>query len=162
VLGQALLLRNSSPKMGQNCAMALSGSGLVLGYKTNLMKTIFSYTTLLLLVLTSSFTIDTQQKLNAGTQVSESFSYFRAHRQGKGVSLAWSLPSTQITEFVVERSYDGDYYEPLAFVPSTGTACRYSDTDVFPGIIYYRVVAVHASGGTTVSAVERVRIVQRG
>jgi len=124
------------------------------------MKTLISSLALFLLIVTSSFTIDAQQKLNE--QNAECFNYFRAHRQNKGVAMSWSVSTSNVVEFVVEKSYDDYYYEPSGSVPYTGgNSYKFVDNNVYPGYIYVRVTAVKSDGTTECSPVQRVRIVQR-
>ncbi|MES2881564.1 MAG: hypothetical protein V4676_05400 [Bacteroidota bacterium] len=126
------------------------------------MKTIISVLTLTALVLTSSFTATSQQEVNKQL-ANGSFSYFRAHRQGKaGIGLTWAITNQQASYFVVERSYDGDFFESACTINCTGVSVyKFHDTDVFPGVIHYRIVAVDKDGTTETSAVETIRIVQR-
>ena len=125
------------------------------------MKTLIAYVALTTLVLTSSFTIDAQQKINA--QSTQSFSYFRVHRMGKGVSLSWAVATPDAVQFVIEKSYDGDYFEPAGTVDHNGGASyKFHDTTVFPGTLYYRIRAVNTDASSECSSVQTVRIVQRG
>ena len=127
------------------------------------MKTLISYVALTVFVLASSFTIDVQENLNHKS-TENCFNYFRTHRQGKaGVGMTWAVSSSDIVEFVVERSYDfGEYYEPAASVPFNGASSyKFTDNGVFPGYITYRVTAVKTDGSTECSPVEQIRIVQR-
>jgi hypothetical protein len=126
------------------------------------MKTLLSYLALAALIITSSFTVNQQQQLNQ--QSDNCFNSFRAHRQGKaGVSLVWTVSSSDITQFVVERSYDGEFFDNVNPVDFNGSSSyKYNDKEIYPGVIYYRVVAVKSDGTTECSPVETVRIVQHG
>ncbi|HEU0110349.1 MAG TPA: hypothetical protein VFQ73_05700 [Flavisolibacter sp.] len=127
------------------------------------MKTLISYVALTVFVLASSFTIDVQENLNHKATTYNCFSYFKAHRQGKaGVGMNWSVASTDIVEFVIERSYDEEYFETAGTVGFNGaTSYKFTDNDVYPGYITYRITAVKADGTTECSPVEKIRIVQR-
>ena len=128
------------------------------------MKTLISYVALTVFVLASSFTIDVQQNLNQqSTQTTDGcFNYFRAHRQGKGTSMMWAVSAADVTGFIVERSYDGDFYEQAGTVDFNGaSAYKFSDKEVFPGMIYYRIRAVKTDASTECSVVETVHIVQK-
>lgn len=94
----------------------------------------------------------------------EMFGYFRAHRQGKGVTLNWGMSfNTQIAYFIIERSYDGEFFDPLAQVSVNGSKRQsWNDASVFPGYIHYRIVCVMNDATEIYSDVETVRIVQRG
>ena len=125
------------------------------------MKTLISYVAVAALILTSSFTMNVQQKLNEQATVS-GFNYLGAHRQTKTVVVTWSVNSTDVVTFAVLRSYDGDFYEPIGTVDFNGSASyKFKDLGVYPGRIYYRITAVHADGTTESSSDESVRIVQR-
>ena len=126
------------------------------------MKTIISVLTLTALVLTSSFTATSQQEVNKQL-ANGNFSYFRVHRQGKaGIGLTWAITTQQASYFVVERSYDGEFFEPAGTVNYTGVSVyKFQDTGVFPGFIHYRIVLVGSNAVTETSVVETVRIVQR-
>lgn len=128
------------------------------------MKTLLSYIAILALIFTSSFTVSQQHQLNQQEQSSSCFNSFRAHRQGKaGVSLSWTVSGSDITQFVVERSYDGEFFENVNIVNFDNSRnYKYHDTGVYSGMIYYRISAVKADGSTEYSPVEIVRIVQRG
>lgn len=96
------------------------------------------------------------------------FSVFRLHHQGRGVTATWSMTSlADVAGFTVERTYE-DATDPYAFWEQVGTVpCNaprsftYTDKDVFPGIISYRVVAWMNDGTTVVSDVAQIRIVSR-
>lgn len=127
------------------------------------MKTLISYFAIAALIVASSFTIDTQQKLNEHADQSNStFSFFRAHRQAKGVAMSWAVSTPDVVEFVVERSYDDYYFETAGTVSySTASTYKFKDEDVFPGYVSYRIMAVKSDGTTELSDIERVRIVKR-
>jgi hypothetical protein len=126
------------------------------------MKTLFSLLAFTALVLTSSFTVETQKEINAH-MVNGSFSFFRVHRQGKdGVALNWAVSNPNVARFIVERSYDGEFYDVVETKNANGASMyRTLDKEIYPGILYYRVTAVYANGATDASPVEVLRIVQR-
>ena len=127
------------------------------------MKTLITFAFILFVsvspaVATSSLSSSTIVKPPSG-----SFSFFRAHRQGPGISLSWAQGSSDVVEFVIERSYDGEFFDVIGGMECFGTRThKFSDNDVFPGIIYYRVTAVKVNGTTESSAIESVHIVRRG
>lgn len=101
--------------------------------------------------------------ISKSSQASD-FGYFRAHRQGRGVALAWSITSLDgVTGFAVERSYDNDYFE-VANTQATNNSLKHAwkDESVFPGYIYYRIVCMMSDGTVHYSEVRTVRIVQHG
>jgi hypothetical protein len=101
-----------------------------------------------------------EQVTNAG------FSFFRTHRQGKGVTATWGLTSsTGVVRFSVQKTYE-DPYDPYAewFEVATGEcngsrSYKCTDANVSPGSITYRVVATLDDGSTVESAISTVRIV---
>src|SRR5262245_53333141 len=68
------------------------------------------------------------------------FSYFRIHHQSKkNVVLNWGVTTAAgVSSFIVERSYDGEFYDPINQV-SCNNSVKFSwkDEGIFPGIIYY-------------------------
>lgn len=124
------------------------------------MKTItFSALLLLATISFSSF-----QETAPTTAVSKVFGIetFRIHRQGKEISLTWSA-SGSAAMFRVERSEDGDFFETIYATENNGARTyKYKDGSFFPGTIYYRIVCVNADGSEECSAVEVIKILQRG
>lgn len=110
-----------------------------------------------------------EENSNTGTTVKgqslqETFKYFRIHRQAKNVVLNWGLSSVQgVTGFIIERSYDGDFYDVINQLPST-TELKYTwkDLGVFPGVIYYRIGCIMPDGRVAYSQIETIRIVSHG
>jgi hypothetical protein len=127
------------------------------------MKSILSILALTALIVTSSFTIENQQQLNHQQSATSSFNYLRVHRQGKTISLTWSVNDPSILQFVVERSYDAEYFEEATTQNFNGASSyKFNDAGFFPGTIYYRITAVKSDGTTETSEIQSVRIVQRG
>ena len=126
------------------------------------MKTLISYVTLTVFVLASSFTIDVQENLNRQS-TNPCFTHVNVHCQEKGVTAAWTVSSPDVIQFIVERSYDDEGYEPVGSVSFNG-ASRYNftDNDPYPGTSMYRVTAVMANGSTKSSAVKTVQAVKHG
>lgn len=109
-------------------------------------------------------TADLPASVSASRPASD-FSYFRAHRQGKrGVALAWGVTSAvNVDGFIIERSYDGDFFEVINQMSSNGSLklnCK--DENVFPGYIHYRVGCVMSDGSIHYTQVEIIRIVSHG
>lgn len=127
------------------------------------MKALVSYLAVAALIVASSFTVSQQKELNQD-KATNCFSRINVHRNGKAdVAITWSVSSADITQFEVERSYDGDFYENVNTVNFNGSSSYKSkDTGVFPGVIYYRVTAVKSDGTTECSPVETIRIMQHG
>jgi hypothetical protein len=127
------------------------------------MKALVSYLAVAALIVASSFTVSQQKQLNQKS-VNSCFARFNVHKAGKSnVELTWTVSENGISQFVVERSYDGEFYENQNIVDFNGSSSyKLKDMDVFPGYIYYRVTALKTDGSTECSPVEKVRIVQRG
>jgi hypothetical protein len=127
------------------------------------MKALVSYLAVAALIVASSFTVGNQKQLNQKS-VTSCFSRFNVHRAGKSdIEITWAVSTNQITQFVVERSYDNDFFENVNTVKFNGSSSYKSkDNGVFPGYIYYRVTAIGSDGSTEQSPVESVRIVQHG
>lgn len=96
------------------------------------------------------------------------FAFFRTHRQGRGVTATWavSLPGS-VAGFTVQRTYEDPtdpyaFWEDLGWVPANATrSFTYTDKEVFPGVISYRVVALQTDGTAVLSDVSQVRIPSR-
>lgn len=94
---------------------------------------------------------------------SGTFSTFMAHRKQNGVALAWTVNTPGVDGFIIERSYDGTFFETIDHVPpAAGARNRYEDNSVLPGHIYYRAKAVLADGTVDYSETVMVRIVRHG
>ena len=127
------------------------------------MKALVSYLAVAALIVASSFTVGNQKQLNQQS-VNSCFSRINVHRAGKAdIEITWSVTDGNITQFQVERSYDGDFYDNVTNVNFNGSSSyKTKDKGVFPGYIYYRVTAVKSDGTTECSPTETVRIVQHG
>ena len=125
------------------------------------MKALVSYLAVAALIVASSFTVSQQKQLNQ-QKVTSCFARFNVHRAGKAnVEIAWTVSASNVAQFVVERSYDGDFFDNVTTVNFDGSSSYKSkDVGVFPGVIYYRVTAIHSDGTTECSPVETIRIVQ--
>ena len=128
------------------------------------MKTLISIAFLSLIAITTSAvgTNERPSQLSSVT-VTNGFKYFRAHRQASGVALAWDNMASDVVQFKVERSYDGEYFDVICEAACNGNAVhKFTDKDVFPGMVYYRITALKADGSEETSTIENVRIVRRG
>ena len=92
------------------------------------------------------------------------FTYFRIHPQTKkNVVLDWGIDTPAgVTCFTIERSYDGEFFDPITETPCNN-AVRFSwkDEGVYPGVIYYRIACNMNDGTSHYSTVESIRVVQR-
>ncbi|ANE52284.1 fibronectin type III domain-containing protein [Flavisolibacter tropicus] len=125
------------------------------------MKTLMTIAFLSFITITTS-AVATQLPTSTPSVTVTSFKSFKIHRQGKGVTLSWQPATADVQEFVIERSYDGEFFETVCSVGCNGTSIhRFTDENVFPGYIHYRITAVNADGTSEASPVQMIRIVQR-
>lgn len=124
------------------------------------MKTI-TFSALLLLATISFSSFVGYDNVGSASKVS-GIETFRIHRQGKEISLTWSA-SGSAAMFRVERSEDGEFFEPIYSTEFNGArAYKYRDGSFFPGTIHYRIVCINTDGSEEYSVVEVIRITQRG
>ena len=115
------------------------------------------------LIFTSSYVSSKIDAPAETTATAGSFKQFNVHRQGSGVALSWSVTTSNVVEFAIERSYDGEYFDTIGSLPCNGTTThRYNDASVYPGTIYYRITAIKADQSVETSATESVRLVKHG
>ena len=126
------------------------------------MKTILTVAFVAFFAITTSAVATTVPPAYTQSTTNSCFSYFRAHRQQNGVGMMWAVSQAGVVAFNIERSYDGEYFDPVTTVAGNGAAqYRFTDQDTYPGVLYYRIVAVMEDGSTDESPVETVRIVSR-
>ena len=97
-------------------------------------------------------------------QPAHDFTYFRIHHQSKkNVVLNWGIDTPAgVSHYSIERSYDGDFYDPINQVPCNNVVkFSWKDEGIYPGIIYYRIACNMNDGTTHYSEVETIRVVQR-
>lgn len=123
------------------------------------MKTItFSALLLLATISFSSFVVSQKENITKVTGIET----FRVHRQGKEISLTWSASGSPVS-FKVQRSEDGEFFNTIHEAGNNGARqYKFNDGSFFPGTIYYRIVCIEADGSEECSAVQSIRIVQRG
>jgi hypothetical protein len=111
----------------------------------------------MLFIAASSFTTPVATKSTKATY--NCFNFFRAHRQAKNVELSWAVSTPDVAQFVVESSYDGQYFNSIGQMNGNMGTQKFKDMNVYPGYTYYRITAVKTDGSTETSGVEVVRIV---
>ena len=94
------------------------------------------------------------------------FAFFKTHRQGKRVTATWGLMSDDgVAGFTLQKTYQDptdpySMWEDVGEVACTATrSFKYTDDNVFPGDINYRVVALMNDGTSIMSELSSVRIV---
>lgn len=138
------------------------------------MKAKLSIVAISMLVLQSSWTspkmikssfVETKLSVSK-TSLPPEFSFFRTHRQGRfGITSTWGLTSENgVQMYYLEKSdqYPFDEYstwQPICVLQCTNArSYKFTDENVFPGYIGYRVRAVMASG-EMVSPISIVHII---
>jgi hypothetical protein len=134
------------------------------------MKAKFFIAAITVMIINSAFTtlprIQSLPKIKQATAASLDF--FRTHRQGKaGITATWGITSAAgVAGFSLERTYEdpSDPYanwEMVSMMPHTGArSYKFTDTNVFPGFITYRLVSVMATGEKMISGISTIHIVQ--
>ena len=135
------------------------------------MKTKLIIACVVAFVLLTSFSAALPENVSLQKKVTNTaatdFSFFRTHRQGKdGITATWGVTSAAgVSSFYVQRTYE-DPADPYAYWETWASAVcngaksyKATDTNVFPGFISYRVVAVMSNGSEFVSAISTVHIV---
>ena len=136
------------------------------------MKTQFSSFAISALILsattfsTPAISPDTKGTVKVKQAQSADFSFFRTHRQGKGVAASWGITSgAGVVSFQLQKTYEdpNDTYSEWSEVAS-GTcngsrSYKCTDGNVSPGFVNYRVLALLEDGNTIASAVSTVHVV---
>lgn len=100
----------------------------------------------------------------ASITTSDIFSRFNVHRQKNGVAIQWTVNSVEnISSFIIERSWDGQYFESVNVLDASKSNNTYLDNyEIYPGYWYYRITAVMNDGTEVHSEIDMVRIVRNG
>lgn len=114
-----------------------------------------------------SESVPTNKKVQVKTTLSQNFSFFRTHRQGKGITATWGmLTNNGVTGFIVQRTYEDPsdpyaYWEDLATPDCTSSrSFKYTEAVVFPGYVTYRIVAMNGLSVVDISDISTEHIVQ--
>ncbi len=136
-------------------------------------SSIIGFTTMLVVTAWTAPTpvpapVSKSKTISADLQAQTVFSFLRVHRQGKGATATWGVGKTPgIVGFQVQKTYEdpNDEYanwEDVTTMSNSGArSFKYTDNNVFPGNIHYRVIALRADGSSTYSAIASLRIVKR-
>ena len=97
------------------------------------------------------------------------FSFFKTHRQGKGVTASWGLSNEAgVVGFQVKKTYEDPtdpyaLWEDVSSVPCNGSrSYKSTDSNVFPGNISYKIIVQRADGSSFESGISTARIVSHG
>jgi hypothetical protein len=137
------------------------------------MKTQLSFAAITILFLHSSWVSPVVSQPTSSmitvkkeSTISPGFSFFRTHRQARGIMTTWGLTSNAgVTGFVVQKTYEDPsdpyaYWEDICAMPcGVGRSFKHHDLNVSPGFINYRVIAYLQSGGSVVSAIATEHII---
>ena len=100
--------------------------------------------------------------ISASAPVQQTFGYFRAHRQGKGISLNWGITSpANVSGFIIEWSDTGEFFIQLnSLLRNSSLKYSWKHDFPFPGYNHYRIGCVMNDGSVFYSDEDIVRIVQ--
>ena len=91
------------------------------------------------------------------------FNEFKVQDQSKNVCLTWSVSTAEVKQFVIERSFDGDYYDTISAMNCNGTDThQFADNSTDGRIVYYRITAVKSDATIEKSSVATVKPAQHG
>lgn len=119
------------------------------------MKTVILYVLILTCSVFSSnaFVLNTHS-ISKKSSTPISFSFIRGTQTGHGFNLQWKLSSTTgVKSFIVECTYE-DPYDPYSVwqtkgvIALTNGVCKFSDSNVLPGIINYRITVIANDNST--------------
>ena len=123
---------------------------------------------IMLATVASAETLPTKPVASITAEPNPSFTSIRTHRQAKGITAIWSMSGLDgVVGFTVQRTYEDPtdayaYWEDLCALPCDARRqFSYTDKEVFPGVINYRVAALMEDGSTVYSELSSVRIVSR-
>lgn len=91
------------------------------------------------------------------------FSSFFATKNGQNVNLNWSTEiESDNSHFNVEKSVDGSNWKSIAMVMGNGNSSTtksysYTDKNVQPSVVYYRLSQVDVNGNATYTSVKVIR-----
>lgn len=137
------------------------------------MKThFFSFAVLTMILSAPGITEPAVQDQVNATVISQSsssgFSFFRIHRQGKGVTANWGVSSgAGVMCFVVQKTYEDPtdpyaVWEDAGLVDCNGSrSYKYTDNNVFPGSVTYRISSLLSNGASQQSPNATIKIVSR-
>ncbi len=107
-----------------------------------------------------------KMKTESSLPGSMDFAFLRAHRQGRGITLAWGMLNiNNLSGFDIEKTMQDpndpySVWEWVATLPANAERSnKYTDNTVLPGISSYRIIAWYNSGYSSQSDIVSVRIV---
>ncbi len=89
----------------------------------------------------------------------DAFSFVRGHKLGKGHAIQWSMASNAGIESFIVQSTSEDPNDPYSNWYTVGNVInnnknlyRITDVNPYPGIVYYRVIAVFTGNRPTITS----------
>lgn len=91
------------------------------------------------------------------------FNDFKVQGQPRNVCLTWSVTTAEVKQFVIERSFDGDYYDTISAMNCNGTTThQFADNNAEGKVVYYRITAVKSDATIEKSSVATLKTAQNG
>lgn len=126
-----------------------------------IMKTKFTLLLAVVLTLNASGSTNPQMQSSCKVFSVNNFGNFNVHRQHNSAALSWVFNSSNVSGFLIQRSYDGSNFSTIDEQGlGSGHWNKYIDATVEPGTIYYKIIAVMDDGSREESPVAEVRIVR--
>jgi hypothetical protein len=132
------------------------------------MKKLIILSAIGVIILSSAFIQAPEKKVSTEAKsavVAGEFSFLRAHRQGKGITVTWGMAdNTNLAGFDIEKTMEdpNDPYSvwlPVASVPGSSVrSYKHTDDAVSPGTSNYRITAYYTDNRTAQSEIISVRI----
>lgn len=131
------------------------------------MKHLLFVCTAIIAVISSGFITPNEKPEtgNATVTAVNDFSFLRAHRQGKGITVTWGVTnSAGLIGFDIEKTMQDpndpySVWESVATVPGSATrSFKHTDNSVLPGTTNYRITAWYADGRSSTSEIVAVKI----
>lgn len=123
-------------------------------------------------LVTVAWTVPSNDRGQVGVKKAKTvepvFNFMHAHRQGRGATVAWNSNSTpaEVICFEVMRTYE-DPNDPYSqwdqvgnYACSSNPSYKCTENNVSPGFVSYCVIASMVGGGTVMSEIETIHIVQ--
>jgi hypothetical protein len=108
-------------------------------------------------------TNDLPVSISAQKGPGDGFTRMNAHRLKNSAVVTWSLSTQNVTGFIIQKSWDGQYFDNVGTVPPSGSRSNsFNDENAFPGNNFYRVIAQMEDGSSVTSEVQVVKIMRRG
>lgn len=106
---------------------------------------------------TSAVATNVEESFTETKSIKECFKYFRVYHRSEGNTITWAVSSKDVIHFIIERSFDGKYFEPKTDMNCAGIYLHsFTDNTVSAGTIYYKIAAIKSDGTKEYSIVETI------